>query len=204
MNELVTGLDPLGRDLHQAVARIAAKHTRRRRALRVTATAAALAGVFAAVAVASGIAPDLQLDPTKWSILSSGSVDNGRGQYVHAQDKATGAHSSFSVEHDAGLPRYEAFLLYERVRDAEGTTVSEPGSLCTADQLTRAEVVALATLRSSFSPGGSPNATKDTVDAATQAAFAGSPCRGLEYAGERARFVFAGTEPRAMLMPRAR
>ena len=204
MNELVAGLDPLGRDLHQALARVNARRARRQRTLRVTAATVALVGAFAAVAVASGISPDLQLDPTKWSILGSGSVDNGRGQYVHAQDKATGAHSSFSVEHDAGLPRYEAFLLYERVRDAEGTTVSEPGSLCTADQLTRAEVVALATLGSSFSPGASPNATKGTVDAATQAAFAGSSCRGLEYAGERARFVFAGIEPRAMLMPRAR
>jgi len=204
MNELVTGLDPLGRDLHQALGRFTARRERRRRALRVTAATVALVGAFTAVAVASGIAPDLQLDPSRWCILGSGSVDNGRGQYVHAQDKATGAHSSFSVEHDAGLPRYEAFLLYERVRDAEGTTVSEPGSLCTADQLTRAEVVALGTLRSSFSPGASPNATKGTVDAATQAAFAGSPCRGLEYAGERVRFVFAGIEPRAMLMPGAR
>jgi hypothetical protein len=59
-------------------------------------------------------------------------------------------------------------------------------------------------LGSSFSPGASPNATKGAVDAATQAAFAGSPCRGLEYAGERARFVFTGIEPRTMLMPRAR
>jgi hypothetical protein len=204
MNELIGHLDPLGHDLHQALARITARRARRRRTLRVTAATAALVGAFTAVAVASGIAPDLQLDPTKWSILGSGSVDNGRGQYVHAQNNATGAKSSFSVEHDAGLPRYEAFLLYERLRDAEGTTVSEPGSLCTADQLTRAEVVALATLRSFFSPGASPNATKGTVDAATQAAFAGSPCRGLEYAGERARFVFADIEPRAMLMPRAR
>ena len=204
MNELVARLDPLGRDLHQALARVTARRERRRRTLRVAAATVALVGAFTAVAVASGVAPDLQLDPTKWSILSSGSVDNGRGQYVHAQDKATGAHSSFSVEHDAGLPRYEAFLLYEGVRDAEGATVSEPGSLCTADQLTRAEVVALATLRSSFSPGASLNATKGTVDAATQAAFAGSPCRGLEYAGERARFVFAGIEPREMLMPGAR
>ena len=183
MNELIAGLDPLGRDLHQALARVTARRARRRRTLRVTAATAVSSAHSRRAAVASGIAPDLQLDPTKWSILGSGSVDNGRGQYVHAQDKATGAQSSFSVEHDAGLPRYEAFLLYERVRDAEGTTVSEPGSLCTADQLTRAEVVALATLRSSFSPGASPNATKGTVDASTQAAFAGSPCRGLEYAG---------------------
>jgi hypothetical protein len=209
MNEMIAGLDPLGRDLHQAVTRLTARRERRRRKLRVTAASALLVGTFATVAVASGIGPDLQLNPAKWSILGSGSVDNGGGQYVHAQDKATGAHSSFSVEHDAGLPRYEAFLLHERLLDAENKTapeptVVEPGRLCTAEELTRAEVVSMAALRSSFSPGASPNATKGTVDAATRAAFAGSPCRGLDYAGERARFVFAGIEPRAMLMAGAR
>jgi hypothetical protein len=34
--------------------------------------------------------------------------------------------------------------------------------------------------------------------------FADAPCRGLDYASERARFVFAGIEPRSMLMPGAR
>ena len=209
MNELVASLDPLGRDLHQALSRVATRRARRRRSLRVTAATAILVGAFAAVAVASGIGPDLQLDPMKWAILGSGSVDNGRGQYVHAQDKATGGHSSFSVEHDAGMPRYDAFLLYVRLQDAENKTAPEPaavepGPLCTADQLTRAEVVALATLRASFSPGTGPDATKSAVDAATGAKFAGSPCRGLEYAGERARFVFAGIEPQSTLMPEAR
>jgi hypothetical protein len=42
------------------------------------------------------------------------------------------------------------------------------------------------------------------VDDAVTAAFTGAPCRGLEYAGERARFVYAGVEPRTMLMPGAR
>jgi hypothetical protein len=209
MSEIVAGLDPLGRDLHQALTRLATSRARRRRALRVSAATVVLVGAFAAVAVASGIAPDLQLDPTKWSILGGGSVDNGRGQYVHAQDKATGGHSSFSVEHDAGMNRYDAFLLYERLRDAENKTASElapvePGPLCTPDQLTRAEVVALAALRSAFDPGAGVNTTKGVVDSATRSAFAGSPCRGLEYAGERARFVFAGIEPRTMLMPGAR
>ena len=152
MNELVASLDPLGRDLHRALSRVATRRARRRRTLRVTAATAILVGAFAAVAVASGIGLDLQLDPMKWAILGSGSVDNGRGQYVHAQDKATGGHSSFSVEHDAGMPRYDAFLLYVRLQDAENKTAPEPaavepGPLCTADQLTRAEVVALATLR---------------------------------------------------------
>jgi hypothetical protein len=209
MNDIVATLDPLGRDLHEALGRVVRRRARRRRTVRVTAATAVLVGAFAAVAVASGIAPDLQLDPTKWSILGSGSVDNGRGQYVHSQDKTTGGHSSFSVEHDAGMNRYDAFLLYERLRDAENKTAPEPapvepGPLCTADQLTRAEVVALATLRSSFEPGAGPDTTKGAVDAATRAEFAGSPCRGLEYAGERARFVFAGIEPKTMLMPGAR
>jgi hypothetical protein len=209
MSEIVAGLDPLGRDLHEALTRVTRRRARRRRTLRVSAATVVLIGAFAAVAVASGIAPDLQLDPTKWSILGSGSVENGRGQYVHAQDNATGGHSNFSVEHDAGMNRYDAFLLYERLRDAENKTAPEPapvqpGPLCKPDQLTRAEVVALAALRSAFDPGAGPDATKGAVDSATRQAFAGSPCRGLEYAGERARFVFAGIEPRAMLMPGAR
>jgi hypothetical protein len=208
MNDIVARLDPLGRDLHQALGRTTARRARRRRAVRVTAATAALVGTFAAVAVASGIAPDLQLDPTKWTILGSGNVDGGRGQYVHAQDKVTGAHSTFSVEHDAGLSRYDAFLLYERLRDAENQTAPaaapiEPGALCTAGQLTQAEVVALATLRSSFPQGTAADATKSAVDTSVRTAFSGSPCRGLEYAGERARFVFAGIEPAGSLMPGA-
>jgi hypothetical protein len=45
---------------------------------------------------------------------------------------------------------------------------------------------------------------KGVVDGAVSAAFQDGPCRGLEYAGERARFVYAGVEPRSMLMPGAR
>ena len=209
MTDLATNLDPLGRDLHDALRRLATRRARRRRALRAAAATTFLLCAFAAVAFASGIAPDLQLDPTKWTILGSGSVDDGRGQYVHAQDKATGAHSSFSVEHDAGMARYDAFLLHERLLDAENATAPEPatvepGALCTPAQLTRAESVALGTLRSSFSPGAAPNVTKGAVDTAVRAEFAGSPCRGLAYAGEEARFVFAGIEPESNLMPGAR
>ncbi|MDQ2983972.1 MAG: hypothetical protein M3R70_08640 [Actinomycetota bacterium] len=209
MTDLAANLDPLGRDLHEALRRRTVRRARRRRTLRVTAATTVVLGAFSAAALASGLGPDLQLDPTKWSILGAGSVDNGRGEYVHARDKATGAHSSFSVEHDAGLPRYDAFLLNQRLFDAKNATAAEPaplepGALCTAAQLTRAESVALATLRSSFPPGAAPNATKSAVDAAVRAEFVGSPCRGLEYAGEQARFVFAGIEPASSLMPGAR
>ena len=54
-----------------------------------------------------------------------------------------------------------------------------------------------------FPPGTAPNATKADVDAAVQAAFAGAPCRGLEYASEQARLVHAGIEPPTLLMPGA-
>jgi hypothetical protein len=37
-----------------------------------------------------------------------------------------------------------------------------------------------------------------------RAEFAGSNCRGLAYAVERASAVVAGTEPESMLMPGAR
>lgn len=209
MTDLAANLELLGRDLHDALRRRAAQRARRRRTLRITAATTVILGAFTAVSFASGIAPDLQLDPTKWTILGSGSVDNGRGQYVHAQDKATGAHSSFSLEHDAGLARYDAFLLNERLRDAVNANAPEPpavepGALCTEAQLTRGESVALASLRASFSPGAAPDTTKSSVDAAVRAEFASSPCRGLEYAGEQARFVFAGIEPRSNLMPGAR
>ena len=209
MTDLTTSLDLLGRDLHDALRRRVSRRARRRRVLRVTAATAVVLGSFAAVAIASGIGPDLQLDPTKWAILGSGGVDNGRGQYVHAKDKTTGAQSSFSVEHDAGLARYDAFLLYERLRDAENSTADapapvEPGALCSATQLTRAESVALGALRSSFAPGAAPDSTKSIVDAAVRAEFASAPCRGLEYASEQARFVYAGIEPKSHLMPGTR
>ena len=70
--------------------------------------------------------------------------------------------------------------------------------------ISSAERIALATLRGAFAPGTSADAMKSTVDAAVQAGFAGAPCRGLEYAGERARFVYARVEPKRLLMPGAR
>jgi hypothetical protein len=112
------------------------------------------------------------------------------------------------VEHDDGVDRYQAFLLHERTKAAADSTspvpqLEEPGPLCTAAQLTRAETVALQTL-AGVTPGTSPDAAKETVDIALGDAFASDPCRGVEYAGEQARLVWAGVEPRALLMPGAR
>ena len=201
MTDVLANLDPFGRELHAALARRSARQARRRRAARVFAAATAVLAVAAGVAVASGAG--LPLDPTKWEILGSGSVDNGRGEYVHARNKQTGAPSSFSVEHDAGMDRYDAFLLHERLRAAQDSTspvpvTPEAGPLCTRDQLTRAESVGLATLRST------PNATRATVEAAIRSDFGDSPCRGIEYASEIAFAVFNGREPAANLMPGAR
>jgi hypothetical protein len=205
-------LERLGHDLDVAVRRLSARRRRRRRTVRITGAALMLAAIFSAVAVASGIGPDLQLDPSKWTILHSGEVDDGQAAYVHAIEPATGRHSLFMVEHDAALERYQAFLLHERVVDAGNAaeaesgvrTRTEAGALCTPAQLTRAEVVALTTLRASFSPGTSADATRQPVDDAVQTAFAGTPCRGLEYASEQARLVFAGVQPASMLMTGAR
>ncbi len=76
----------------------------------------------------------------------------------------------------------------------------EPGDLCTRGELTRAEQTALDTLRASFVPGTPADVTKPSVDAAVAAAFASAPCRGLEYAGEIPRLVYAGIEPVSHLM----
>ncbi len=168
-----------------------------------------LAGAASAVAIASDVGPDLQLDPTKWAILGGGSVDNGRGSYVHAKNLQDDSSSTFMLEHDAGLDPYQAFLLHVRTRASADATSPSPvraerGDVCTAAELTRAETVALQTLHNSFPAAATPRATKEVVDAAVVAAFADAPCRGLEYAGERARFVYAGVEPRSSLMPGAR
>jgi hypothetical protein len=181
---------------------------RRRRTLRLAGAVAALAFAFAAVAIASDIGSDLQLDPTQWTVLGRGSTDNGQGAYVHAQRVKDGSQSTFMVEHDAGLPPYQAFELHERVKAAADATSPVPvrgesGPLCTPAELTRAEAVALRAL-DVFPAGTSATATRGTVDEAVAAAFAGSPCRGLEYAGEQARLVYAGVEPPRLLMPGAR
>jgi hypothetical protein len=211
MTHLPAELELLGEELHAAFGRHIARRRRRKR-LNAAGAGVLAALVFAAAAVASGIGPDLQLDPAKWSILGSGEVDGGKASFVHAQRKDDGSHSLFMVEHDAGMDRYQAFLLHEKVKAranaeeaAAGVRVrTEPGELCTAAQLTRAENVALDTLRVSVAPGTPPNAAKPAVDGAVRGAFGQSPCRGLEYAGEIARLVYSGIEPEAGLMPDAR
>lgn len=156
----MTDLVALEQDLRTALAHRIERGQRRRRRLSVAALIAVVTTGLCAAAVASGIAGDLGLDPTKWEVLGGGSVDNGRGAYVHAQRKEDGSNSTFMVEHDAGLPPYRAFLLHEQTLDAAQETSpvrvrAEQGELCTAAELTRAESVALAALRASFAPGQS-------------------------------------------------
>jgi hypothetical protein len=204
-----TDFDAIERDLTAAFARRLARRRRTNSRLRAAVLTLALAGAFCTAAIASGIAGDLQLDPTKWSLLGGGDVDGGRGAYVHAKRLEDGSNSTFMVEHDNGLPPYEAFVLHERTLAAAQATSPVPvrveaGGLCSASALTRAELLALSTLSAGFAPGTPANASKQAVDDATQAAFAGAPCRGLEYAGEQARLVYAGVQPRSKLMPEAR
>jgi hypothetical protein len=211
MTDLPIELESFGEELRVAYGRHLTKRRRRRR-LQITGASALLTLALAAGALASGIGPDLQLDPTKWTILGSGSIDGGQAKYVHAQRKDDGGHSLLMVEHDAGLARYQAFLLHERIKAAgnaneaeSGVPVrTEPGELCTASELTRAESVALDALGAEFAPGTAPSTTQPAVDGALAAAFADRPCRGLEYAGETARFVYAGIQPKSNLMPGAR
>jgi hypothetical protein len=203
---LTPELELIGHDLDIAVRGLIARRHRRRRTVRLTGATLTLAAIFSAAAIASGIGGDLQLDPTKWSILGGGTVDNGRGAYVHAKRTSDGSNSTFLLEHDAGLPAYQAFLLHERTlaaaQDSSPVPVqAEQGDLCTPSALTRAETVSMSTLRAQFPPGTNGDATKGAVDSAVRAAFAGSSCRGLEYAGEQARLVYAGVQPASKLMP---
>ena len=195
---LDTNLALIEQDLDAAVRRLIATRRRRARTVHTTWAVFWLAAACTAVAAASGIAQDFGLDPTRWTILDRGEVDGGKAAYARATENATGRPSVFMVEHDAGLDRYQAFLLHERTVEAANTgeTPAERGPLCTAAELTRAEVAALAALRS----GG----TTATATAAVRADFAGSECRGLAYAVERASAFVAGTEPESMLMPGAR
>jgi hypothetical protein len=201
MTDLVT----LERDLRSALVRQMGRRERRRRRLTIAAAAGAVASAFCAAAFASGIADGLDLDPSKWSVLAGGSVDNGRGEYVHAQSKENGGNSTFMVEHDAGLSPYRAFLLHEQTLAAAQETSpvpvrAEQGALCTGDELTRAETVALTALQAQFPAGADVDETKKAVDDAITAAFAGASCKGLEYAGEQARLVYAGIMPVSRLM----
>jgi hypothetical protein len=192
MSELTPELETIGRDLQAALGRRIAKTRRRTRRVRQASVVLAAFATFAGVAVASGIDEDLHLDPTKWTIFASGSVDNGRGAFVKAHATDGSRDSTFMVEHDAALERYDAFLLHERVVEAAGGD-GETGALCTRAELTRAEQVAFAALESGRS-----------ADAAVQAEFAGQACRGLAYTSEQARLVFSGVQPVSMLMPGAR
>lgn len=201
-----THLETIGIDLVRAYGRYVERRHRRRRLARAAAAVFAGAFVFVGAAFASGIADDLQLDPAKWSILGGSDVDHGKAAYVHAKSLKDGSNTTFILEHDAGLSPYQGFVLHERVLAAANSTslvpvATEPGALCTAAELTRAEIVALATVRASFPPGTPPDASKRAVDDAVTADFSDTPCKGLEYAGERARFVYAGIEPVSMLMP---
>jgi hypothetical protein len=191
MTELTQELEATGRELHAALRRRIAKTQGRLRRARRAAVVVAAFAALAGVAVASGIDEDLHLDPTEWTIFSSGSVDSGRGAYVKAHATDGSRDSTFMVEHDAALERYDAFLLHERLVEAAGGG-SETGSLCSRAELTRAEQVALAALRSAVS-----------ADASVKAEFAGQPCRGLEYASEQARLVYTGAQPESLLMPGA-
>lgn len=206
---MTTDLDAIGRDVERALAQRIRSKRRRSHRVRVASLSAACAGAFAGVAYASGIAADLQLDPTKWTFLGGGSVDDGRGAYVHAKNRTDDANSTFLVEHDSGLAPYQAFLLHEKTLAAANATSPVPvrreaGPLCTAESLTRAETVAMSVLRASFPLRSSPDATRAAVTASVARAFDGAPCAGLEYAGEQARLVYSGRQPASTLMPGAR
>jgi hypothetical protein len=188
MTELSPELQLIGSRLQHAYA----SRLRRRRFARTFAALGALAAVSTVTALAA--TGDLQLDPTKWQILGSGSVDDSRGEYVHAKNLQDGGHSTFMVEHDAGMDRYEAFLLHERLKaEADSTSpvrvATEGGTLCTRDELATVEQEALDALRANASP---------------EAATAGTSCRGVAYGVEIAGRVFSGIEPASNLMPGVR
>lgn len=202
---MTTDLEAIGRDLHQALVRRHDSKRRRSHRFRILSLTLAVTGTFATVAYASGIGADLQLDPTKWAILGSGSVNGGNGAYVHARNRSDDSNSTFLVEHDAGLSAYQAFLLHERTLGAANSTSpvpvrTEAGVLCTVAALTRAERVAFDTLKAGFAAGSSPDATRPAVTAAVARAFEGAPCAGLEYAGEQASLVYSGRQPASTLM----
>jgi hypothetical protein len=206
---MTTDLEAIGRDLQLALERRLNSKRRRGHRVRLAGLCVAATGTLATVAYASGIGGDLQLDPSKWSILGGGSVDDNRGAYVHAKNREDGSNSTFMVEHDAGLPAYQAFLLHQKTLAAANSTSpvparTEPGALCTPDAVTRAETIALVTLRTGFTPGASPDATREAVTTAVATAFENAPCTGLEYAGEQARLVYSGRQPESTLMPGAR
>jgi hypothetical protein len=189
MTELTTELELIRQDLCRAHDR----RLRRNRRMRAGFATAAAALAVAAVASASAIGLDLNLDPARWVTVGRGVVDDGKGEYVHARSVEDGGPSTFMVEHDAGMNRYDAFLLHERLKAAADETspvpvMPEAGPLCTREQLTRIEQAALDALRANASPAD---------------ATAGEGCRGVAYGIEIAQRVFTGVEPAANLMPGA-
>jgi len=178
MTQLSPELETIGRRLHFAYS----ARLRRRRRLRLGTVAACALLAFGGAAYASGFADDLGLDPTKWEIVGGGSVDGGKAAFVKARNLEDGRPSTFMVEHDAGMDRYDAFLLHEKTVEAAGGG-AESGALCTRGQLTRIEQDALDALRSAAAPDPAAN------------------CRGRAYGLEIAQRVFAGVEPDANLMP---
>ena len=178
MTQLAPELEVIGRNLVGAYS----SRLRRRRRTRLGATTACALLLFAGAAYASGVGDDLGLDPTKWEIVGSGSVDGGLATYVHARSLEDGRPSTFMVEHDAGMDRYAAFLLHEKTVDAAGGS-PETGALCARTELSAIEQETLNALRA----GGTPDP--------------GNACRGRDYGIEIARNVFRGIEPAANLMP---
>jgi len=178
MTQLAPELETIGRQLHLAYS----GRLRRQRRLRLGTAAACCVLAFGGAAYASGVTDDLGLDPTKWEILSRGVVDDGKGAFVHAKSLEDGRPSTFMVEHDAGMDRYDAFLLHEKTVDAAGGG-GESGALCTSAQLTQIERESLNALRAGATPASAIS------------------CRGREYGIETAQRVFTGVEPAANLMP---
>jgi hypothetical protein len=178
MTQLAPELDMIQRQLVTAYS----ARLQRRRRLRIGTVAACCVLAFGGAAYASGIADDLGLDPTKWEIVSGGSVDDGKGVFVHARSLEDGRPSTFMVEHDAGMDRYDAFLLHEKTLDAAGGS-PETGALCTREQLARIEQESLTALRAGAAPAPAES------------------CRGREYGIETAQRVYASVEPAENLMP---
>ncbi len=202
MSELPRSLELLGHDLEAGVRALIARRARHRRAATITAAIVLSAASFSAIAVASGLVDDLSLNPARWHILDRGDVESGQASYVRAIDKRSGKQTLFTVVRDRGMDRYRAFLLHEEVAAAAGERPDADGMrLCSRRELARAEQVAMAHLEASFTPADDVDAMKRSTDMALAATFATRSCRGLDYAGERARFVFAGVEPPTMLLP---
>jgi hypothetical protein len=178
MTQLAPELEMIQRQLVTAYS----ARLQRRRRVRVTTLAACCVLAFAGAAYASGVADDLGLDPTKWQIVSGGSVDGGKAAWVQAKSLEDDRPSTFMVEHDAGMDRYDAFLLHEKTVDAAGGA-REASALCTRAELSSIEQQALDALRAGETPASQES------------------CRGRDYGLEVAQNVFGGIEPAENLMP---